>query len=38
MNDDYKVVKIIQFYGISSDTFDSDVKVYSLRSISWKRI
>ncbi|XP_027158555.1 F-box protein CPR1-like [Coffea eugenioides] len=38
VSDDYKVVRIIQFYGISSDTFDSDVKVYSFRSNSWKRI
>ncbi|CDP17261.1 unnamed protein product [Coffea canephora] len=38
VSDDYQVVKIVQFYGVSSDTFDSEVKIYSLRSNSWKRI
>ncbi|KAK9268274.1 hypothetical protein L1049_010717 [Liquidambar formosana] len=34
INDDYKVVRIVQFNG----SFDSEVKVYSLKKNSWRRI
>ncbi|XP_074307550.1 F-box protein CPR1-like [Silene latifolia] len=36
VNDDYKLVRAIQFMG--DDEFDSEVKVYSLNSGSWRRI
>ncbi|XP_074307572.1 F-box protein CPR1-like [Silene latifolia] len=36
VNDDYKLVRVIQFTG--DDEFDSEVKVYSLKSGSWGRI
>ncbi|PSS24777.1 F-box protein [Actinidia chinensis var. chinensis] len=39
ITDDYKVVRLIQFYGEDVwDSFDSEVKVYSSRSNSWRRI
>ncbi|XP_059645948.1 F-box protein CPR1-like [Cornus florida] len=38
VSDDYKLVRIVQFYGIDHDSFDSEVKVYSLKSNSWRRI
>lgn len=39
VNDDYKVVRIAQFYGKDGeDSFESEVMVYSLKANSWKRI
>jgi F-box interacting protein len=39
VRDDYKVVRFIQFYGQDVwDSFDSEVKVYSMKSHSWRRI
>ncbi|KAJ6961564.1 F-box protein CPR1-like isoform X2 [Populus alba x Populus x berolinensis] len=39
INEDYKVVRFIHFYGDSPDGFfHCEVKVYSLKSNSWKRI
>ncbi|KAH7836720.1 hypothetical protein Vadar_004760 [Vaccinium darrowii] len=39
VSDDYKVVRFIQFYGQDVwDSFDSEVKVYSMKSHSWRRI
>ncbi|KAI8000265.1 F-box protein CPR1 [Camellia lanceoleosa] len=38
LTDDYKLVRMIQFYGDDWDSFDSEVKVYSLKSNSWRRI
>ncbi|KAK2984010.1 hypothetical protein RJ640_024224 [Escallonia rubra] len=37
-SDDYKVVRMVQFYGADDDSFGSEVKVYSLNSNSWQRI
>ncbi|XP_042507336.1 F-box protein CPR1-like [Macadamia integrifolia] len=36
--DDYKLVRIVQFYGDDEYSCDSEVKVYSLRTNSWRRI
>ncbi|KAK9740744.1 hypothetical protein RND81_03G057400 [Saponaria officinalis] len=36
VTDDYKLVRVIQFMG--DDEFDSEVKVYGLKSGSWRRI
>ncbi|XP_062088509.1 F-box protein CPR1-like [Humulus lupulus] len=38
INDDYKLIRLIQFYGDDDDSFDSEVKVYSLKAKTWKRI
>ncbi|KAF2306034.1 hypothetical protein GH714_009863 [Hevea brasiliensis] len=38
VNDDYKVVRIAQFGGGNGKFFESEVKVYSLRRNSWRRI
>lgn len=38
INDDYKVVRIAQFGGVNGKSFESEVKVYSLRRNSWRRI
>ncbi|KAJ8770445.1 hypothetical protein K2173_017936 [Erythroxylum novogranatense] len=38
IHDDYKVVRIAQFVGADPKAFESEVKVYSLRQKSWKRI
>ncbi|PON58761.1 F-box domain containing protein [Trema orientale] len=38
INDDYKLVRMVQFFGRDSDSFDSEVKVYSAKSNTWKRI
>ncbi|GMI74250.1 CONSTITUTIVE EXPRESSER OF PR GENES 1, CONSTITUTIVE EXPRESSER OF PR GENES 30 [Hibiscus trionum] len=38
ISDDYKLVRMVQFYGKEDDSFDSEVKVYSLRTNSWRRI
>ncbi|XP_016464832.2 F-box protein CPR1-like [Nicotiana tabacum] len=37
-NDDYKVVRIVQFPGTEKDSFHSDVKVFSLRSSCWRQV
>ncbi|KAM7528799.1 hypothetical protein LguiB_032209 [Lonicera macranthoides] len=36
--DDYKVVRMVQFYGKDKESFRSEVSVYSLKSDSWRRI
>ncbi|CAK9164257.1 unnamed protein product [Ilex paraguariensis] len=36
--DDYKVVRIVQFYYEECDSFSSEVKVYSLKSNSWRTV
>ncbi|KAA8516863.1 hypothetical protein F0562_017319 [Nyssa sinensis] len=38
VNDEYKVVRMVQYYVLDNDSFDSEVKVYSLKSNSWQRI
>ncbi|CAK7345030.1 unnamed protein product [Dovyalis caffra] len=38
VRDDYKVVRIAQFGGGGMRSFESEVKVYSLRKQSWRRI
>ncbi|KAK3004585.1 hypothetical protein RJ639_018546 [Escallonia herrerae] len=38
VNDDYKVVRIVQSYGYRDDEFESKVEIYSLRLNSWKRV
>ncbi|KAK8506327.1 hypothetical protein V6N12_034064 [Hibiscus sabdariffa] len=38
ISDDYKLVRMAQFYGKDDDSFCSEVKVYSLRTNSWRRI
>ncbi|XVE78907.1 hypothetical protein DITRI_Ditri14bG0015600 [Diplodiscus trichospermus] len=38
ISDDYKLVRMVQFYGKDADSFDSEVKVYSLKTNSWRRI
>lgn len=38
INDDYKVVRIAQFMGVDRRSFESEVKVYSLRKHWWRRI
>ncbi|KAM7528794.1 hypothetical protein LguiB_032204 [Lonicera macranthoides] len=35
---DYKVVRMVQFYGKDKESFRAEVSVYSLKSNSWKRI
>ncbi|KAM7528819.1 hypothetical protein LguiB_032229 [Lonicera macranthoides] len=35
--DDYKVVRMVQFYGYDEESFWSKVNVYSLKSDSWRR-
>ncbi|KAM7528793.1 hypothetical protein LguiB_032203 [Lonicera macranthoides] len=36
--DDYKVVRLVQFFGKDKESFRSEVSVYSLKSDSWRRI
>ncbi|KAM7523286.1 hypothetical protein LguiA_013188 [Lonicera macranthoides] len=36
--DDYKVVRMVQFYGKGEESFRSEVSVYSLKSDSWRKI
>ncbi|KAM7523253.1 hypothetical protein LguiA_013155 [Lonicera macranthoides] len=36
--DDYKVVRMVQFYGKDKESFRAEVSVYSLKSNSWRRI
>ncbi|KAK9268108.1 hypothetical protein L1049_010548 [Liquidambar formosana] len=36
--DDYKLVRMVQLCGEDDDSFDSHVKVYSLKTNSWKRV
>uniref|UniRef100_A0A803LL00 F-box domain-containing protein n=1 Tax=Chenopodium quinoa TaxID=63459 RepID=A0A803LL00_CHEQI len=38
VHDDYKLVRVIQFYCENPDFFDSEMKVYSLKDNSWRRI
>ncbi|XP_060170529.1 F-box protein CPR1-like [Lycium barbarum] len=38
INDDYKVVRIVQFSGSKKGSFRSDVKVYSLKSSCWRGV
>ncbi|KAA8516860.1 hypothetical protein F0562_017322 [Nyssa sinensis] len=38
VNDEYKVVRMVQYYVQDNDSFDSEVKVYNLKSNSWRRI
>ncbi|KAL2928690.1 F-box protein CPR1 [Bienertia sinuspersici] len=38
VHDDYKLVRVIQFYCGNPDFFDSEVKVYSLKANCWRRI
>uniref|UniRef100_A0A5B7A9R3 F-box domain-containing protein n=1 Tax=Davidia involucrata TaxID=16924 RepID=A0A5B7A9R3_DAVIN len=38
INDDYKVVRIVEFTGKQHDWFISEVQSYSLKSNSWRRI
>ncbi|KAA8537324.1 hypothetical protein F0562_026989 [Nyssa sinensis] len=38
INDDYKVVRIVEFTGKDDDWFISEVQIYSLKSNSWRRI
>ncbi|KAK9015214.1 hypothetical protein V6N11_006331 [Hibiscus sabdariffa] len=38
ISDDYKLVRMVQFDGRDDDSFGSEVKVYSLRTNSWRRI
>ncbi|KAA8516859.1 hypothetical protein F0562_017323 [Nyssa sinensis] len=38
VNDEYKLVRLVQFYVDDDDSFDSEVKVYNLKSNSWRRI
>ncbi|XAR70660.1 hypothetical protein NMG60_11027581 [Bertholletia excelsa] len=37
-SDDYKVVRIVVLKGLENDSFDYEVKVYSLKSNSWHRV
>ncbi|KAK9945748.1 hypothetical protein M0R45_011247 [Rubus argutus] len=37
-NDDYKLVRIVEFHNIDRKLVGSEVKLYSLRGNSWKRI
>ncbi|GFZ15512.1 hypothetical protein Acr_24g0017020 [Actinidia rufa] len=37
VSNDYKVVRIVKIKGVDDDSFDYEVKVYSLRSKSWHR-
>ncbi|GMN36501.1 hypothetical protein TIFTF001_006057 [Ficus carica] len=39
ISDDYKLVRMVQFFGDDGeDSFDSEVKIYSAKSNTWKRI
>lgn len=38
VNEDYKLVSIAQFIGLDYQSFESEVKVYSLRKNAWKQI
>ncbi|KAK9015217.1 hypothetical protein V6N11_006334 [Hibiscus sabdariffa] len=38
ISDDYKLVRMVQFHGKDQDSVDSEVKVYSLRTNSWRRV
>ncbi|XP_059299442.1 F-box protein CPR1-like [Lycium ferocissimum] len=38
VNNDYKVVRIVQFSGSEKGSFHSDVKVYSLKSSCWRGV
>ncbi|XVE78909.1 hypothetical protein DITRI_Ditri14bG0015700 [Diplodiscus trichospermus] len=38
ISDDYKLVRMVQFYGKDNDSFESEVMVYSLKTNSWRRI
>ncbi|XP_021719571.1 F-box protein CPR30-like isoform X1 [Chenopodium quinoa] len=38
VNDDYKVVRVIQYSTEHPDFYDSEVKVFSLKANSWRRI
>ncbi|GMI74198.1 CONSTITUTIVE EXPRESSER OF PR GENES 1, CONSTITUTIVE EXPRESSER OF PR GENES 30 [Hibiscus trionum] len=38
ISDDYKLVRLVQFNGREGDAFVSEVKVYSLKTNSWRRI
>ncbi|EXB41581.1 F-box protein [Morus notabilis] len=39
VSNDYKLVRMVQFFGnVGEDSFDSEVKVYSAKSNTWKRI
>ncbi|KAK8630317.1 hypothetical protein V6N13_079115 [Hibiscus sabdariffa] len=38
ISDDYKLVRMVQLSGKDDDSFGSEVKVYSLRTNSWRRI
>ncbi|XP_059631104.1 F-box protein CPR1-like [Cornus florida] len=38
VSDDYKLVRMVQFFGYSVNSFYSEVKVYSLKANSWRRI
>lgn len=38
VNEDYKLVSISQFIGLDYNSFESEVKVYSLRKNSWDQI
>ncbi len=37
-SDDYKVVRLVQFYADDNDLWESEVKVYSLKNDSWNRV
>uniref|UniRef100_A0A803LLA9 F-box domain-containing protein n=1 Tax=Chenopodium quinoa TaxID=63459 RepID=A0A803LLA9_CHEQI len=38
LNDDYKLVRVIQMFADNSDDHVSEVKLYSLKSNSWKKV
>ncbi|XP_059643589.1 F-box protein CPR1-like isoform X2 [Cornus florida] len=39
VSDDYKLVRVVQFYEKDDDdSFDNEVKVYSLKSNTWRRV
>ncbi|XP_059645943.1 F-box protein CPR1-like [Cornus florida] len=38
VNDDYKLVSMVQFEGKDDDSFHSEVKVYSLKLNTWRRV
>ncbi|GMY35337.1 F-box protein CPR1 [Fagus crenata] len=37
-SDDYKVVRLVQFYADDNDLWEYEVKVYSLKNDSWNRV
>ena len=37
-SDDYKVVRLVQFFADDNDLWESEVKVYSLKNDSWNRV